>query len=136
MTPYSNDEMTYDEASGQYIVTEKALEAAGIFLRARLSRSPVINATSVINGLCRTATRHVYAFIHSHHSAAAKDVDCYIAHREDLRSTMRDALVEQLKFIYTVGDWTLSPEKEKRADYISAMCKEILLNAGLLYTGG
>lgn len=136
MLPYNDEFMIFDERTNQYVLTEKALENAGIYIRARLSHSPVVNATNVINGLCRTATRHVYSFIHLHRSEDASEIDYYIANTHSLRDVMREALVEQFKFIYVVGDWTLSPDKDKRRDYLSAIVKDILLNAGLLFTGG
>lgn len=139
--PYSDDYMRFDELSGRYVLTEAALEAGGIFLRARLSRSPMINADAVIGGLCETATNHVYSYVHKFsHDNYRQDV--YLAKIPSLRPIIYKALVEQVKYVYFGGDRTLSRDKDEQALYMAPLAIDALnttapeLGASILYTGG
>lgn len=139
--PYSDDYMRFDELSGRYILTEAALEAEGIFLRARLSRSPMINADAVIGGLCKTATNHVYNYVHKFSNDNYRQ-DVYLAKIPSLRPIIYNALVEQVKYIYFGGDRTLSKDKDEQALYMAPLAVDALnttvpeLGASILYTGG
>lgn len=139
--PYSDDYMRFDEPSGRYIITEAALEAEGIFLRARLSRSPMINAVTVINGLCKTATNHVYNYIHKFSNDNYRQ-DVLITKVPSLRPIIYNALVEQVKYVYFGGDRTLARDREEQALYMAPLAIDALntavpeLGCSILYTGG
>ena len=139
--PYSDDYMRFDELSGRYVLTEAALEAEGIFLRARLSRSPMINADAVISGLCKTATNHVYSYVHKFSNDNCRQ-DVFIAKIPSLRSIIYNALIEQVKYVYFGGDRTLSKDKNEQALYMAPLAVDELnttvreLGASILYTGG
>ena len=63
--PFSDDYMFYDERSGHYELTEKALmEVYGINIRARLAATSTVNPESVIQNFTRTVSDMVYQFIH------------------------------------------------------------------------
>ena len=139
--PFSDDLMVFDEVTHRYIITEAALEREGIFLRARLDRSPMINASNVINGFCKTASSHIYNYIHKFSNDNTRQ-DLFVAKVPSLRNIIYNALVEQVKYIYTGGDRTLSAKKEEQAMFISPMAVDILntvapeIGCNILYSGG
>lgn len=132
--PYSDEYMIYDQMRGRYILTESALESEGIYLRARLSRSPMINVTNVISGFCRTVSTHVYNYVHQF----ARNVvlqDKYIAEDPCMRIIIYNAMIEQAKHVIANGDLSLSADENRRRAYFSPSAASLIIDSGLAYTG-
>ena len=133
--PYSDDLMIFDERGNRYILTEKALEREGIFLRARLSRSALIDAPSVINGFVKTISTHTYNYLHQYaHNIAQQDM-C-IALTPAMRDVIYRAMIEQAKYVIMNGDMSLSPDPAEARRFYSPIAAEILINSGITFIGG
>ena len=138
--PYSDDLMWWDDATQKYYLTEQSLIREGINIRGRLALTKTENATYVINGFLKRVTSVVYGFIHKHNTR--NDVqDYFIAVIPSLREKIRLALTYQAMFIWFNGDWTLSPEREKRENAIDPIAIDELntkvpeLNNPITYRG-
>lgn len=124
--PYSDDLMIFDSRRGRYVLTEAALESGGIFLRQRLERSRgAVDATAVINGVCRTASTHIYNYIHSFNHDNSRQ-DELIAKAPSLRTIIFDAMLEQTKYIIFKGDRTMSSDPDEQKNYIHPSAALIL----------
>lgn len=140
--PYSDDLMTYDTRRGRYIITEAALEYGGVFLRHRLERSRgAVDITAVINGVCRTASTHIYNYIHKFNDDNSRQ-DELIAKAPSLRNIIFEAMLEQAKYIIFKGDRTLSSDPEEQKNYIHPTAALTLTEAvrelggrNILYSG-
>lgn len=133
--PYSDDLMIFDERANRYILTETALEREGIFLRARLSRSALIDAPSVIHGFVKTISTHTYNYLHQYaHNIAQQDM-C-IALTPAMRDVIYRAMIEQAKYVIMNGDMSLSPNPAEARRFYSPIAAEILINSGITFIGG
>ena len=71
--PYSDDFLFFNEQSGHYELTEKALiERVGVNLRARMAETATVNPETAINSFNRTVSDMIYQFIHEHNANNAK----------------------------------------------------------------
>lgn len=123
--PYTDELMWWDEATQKYYLTEQSLIREGIDVRGRLALTKTENATYVINGFLKRVTSVVYGYIHKFNTR--NDVqDYFIAVIPSLREKIRLALTYQALFIWMNGDWTLSPEREKRELAIDPVAIDIL----------
>ena len=87
--PYTDDFMRFDEQSGHYVLTEKAItDKCGIDLRARLSQDKTVNADIVINRICCTVSDMIYSFIHEL-TSCDKRQECLIATVPELRNAVQ-----------------------------------------------
>lgn len=135
MKPYSNEYMTFDNLTHRYVLTEKdVLVNLGIDLQSRVKNS------NAIQNILRTASWHVYSFIHSHN--INNDFQDYIiAFTESGREIIKQAMERQLTYILVVGDLSMSVDTDKRAKWFDKIAEEILstpikeLGASILYTG-
>ena len=138
--PYSDDYMVFDNTTRRYYITEKSLLDAGIDLRARLAARKATNPEGVIDSLIKTATRHIYGFIHTH-TVDTCTIDCIIAKVPSARPIMQEALIIQAMYVLYVGDLYNSVKPEDKAAAISEEAKQILgqilpeMGRSLLYTG-
>lgn len=133
--PYSDDLMIFDEKTYRYYLTETALETEGIYLRARLSRSALIDVTSVINGFVRTVTTHTYTFLHQFAQNISLQ-DRVIATNPRVRDIIYRVMVEQAKYVIRNGDMSLSPDPKEYRAYFAPNAGELIINSGLAYIGG
>lgn len=133
--PYSDDYMTFDELTGHYVLTEKAIvEKCAIDLRARFSNNQTINADIVINKLCRTTSDQIYEFIHQY-SIHNNRQDFLIATVPRLRATIQRAMEYQLEYILGNGDIFMSLDGADSGKEIHKQSKDILINSGICYSG-
>lgn len=139
--PVSNDYMYYNESSGHYELTEKALlELHGINIRARIAATSTITPESVIQNFTRTVSDMVYQFIHDHNVDNGRQ-DYLIAHIPELRDIIQRAMGYQAVYVLNVGNLYLSSKPEERANAIDYLCQSVLntvvprLGVSILYSG-
>lgn len=133
--PYNDDYLTFDELSGQYVPTERAIvERCAIDIRARLSDNKTVNPEVVINKLCRTVSDQIYTFIHQF-SIYNKRQNYLLATMPLLRATVQRAMEYQLEYLLSNGDIFLSLDSNENGKEIHKMSKELLINSGICYSG-
>jgi hypothetical protein len=125
MIDYNRDLMTYDELTGQFILTEAATIREGLTLRARLSRKKDADPTTIINYVLRLASNQIYNYLHKFSIDNARQ-NGIIAHNSDAQTVVYRAMVEQLNSILMNGDLSRSVDKAKRALMIDENAKEQL----------
>ncbi len=126
--PYSDDYLFYNEISGHYELTEKALiERVGVNLRARMSETALISPDVAINNLTRTVSDMIYQFIHEHNVDNRKQ-DCLIATVPELRQIIQKAMEYQAVYVLNVGNLYLSTKQEERAVAIDYLAQSVLGN--------
>lgn len=139
--PYSDDYMRYDEASGHYVLTEKALmEKCGVNLRARMSETALVSPEVAIERVVTTVSDMIYQFIHEHNVNNARQ-DCLISTVPELREIVQKAMIYQAIYVLNVGNLYLSTKPEERAVAIDYLAQSVLnntvpcLGVSILYTG-
>ena len=121
--PYSDDYMTYDEQSGRYILTEKAiLDEYGIDVAAEAIDSDNLTA---VKAMLKRVSKVVYNFIHSYSNQ--NDVqDRMIAYSEAGREMIKSALLEQFIYMRVNGDLSLSANPNERLNAVPDDVRTIL----------
>lgn len=77
---YIDDYMIFDETTGHYVLTEKAIvERCAVDIRARLTAANAAAPEAIINRLCRTVSDDIYSFIHNYNIYIRRQ-DWLIAH--------------------------------------------------------
>ncbi len=134
--PYSDDYLFFNEPTGQYELTEKAvLDRLGI----NLAESVKKNGGSFAEILKRVSLL-TYRKIHEHSNDDAMR-DYIIATTSTGRTLIFEAMLEQFFYMKQVGDLSLSVDKERRALYFSDTAYEILetnipeIGHSILYAG-
>ena len=141
MRPYSNDYMIYDEVTGHYVLTERALEDNGVQIRQRLTRNRATNATAVINRLLGHVSDMVYNYIHKF-NFDNKRQDMIIATIPSCRYIIQKAMLSQCEYLLMNGDLSRSVEADKRAMAIDDNARAVLdtaipeLGYPITYAGG
>lgn len=133
-TQYSDELMIFDEASGRYILTEKALLNRGIDIRARYSNADTYLTDNMISSFLDDVSQKIYDYI-GENVMNAKKVWCIIAHTETMRDPIQRAMLRQAMYMYINGDADISTDRNFRDLPIDGQAHRILLNAGLLYAG-
>lgn len=123
--PYSDDSLVYDAVRGRYILTEHALLMNGTDLRTRLTLNRTINPANVINRVLSRVSEMIYNYIHSF-NADNRRQDELIAHTPSLRSIIYNAMLNQAEYFIMNGDFSRSPEPDKRLMAIDPTAKEYL----------
>lgn len=138
---YSDDYMIYDELTGHYVLTEKALiENVGVNLRERMSEGALITPETAIKSFTRTVSDMIYQFIHEHNIDNARQ-DRLIATFPALRQIIQKAMEYQAVYVLNVGNLYLSTKPEERAVAIDYLAQSILgnvvpcLGVSILYGG-
>lgn len=139
--PYSDDYLFYDEQTGHYELTEKALtENVGVNLRERMAEGALVNPETAIKSLTRTVSDMIYQFIHEHNVDNDRQ-DCLIATVPELRQIIQKAMEYQALYVLNVGNLYLSTKPEERAIAIDYLAQSILgntvrcLGISILYAG-
>ena len=134
--PYSDEYLFYDDLSGHYVLTEKAvLDYLGINLT-----NAAKDASTGIKAFLKRVSMLTYRRIHEN-TTDEKLRDCIVATTETGRKIIFDAMLEQFFYMKNVGDLSLSIDKEKRLLYFSDTAQEILeqdipeVGFSLLYAG-
>lgn len=139
--PYSDDYMTYNEITGRYILTEQDLvENLGLDIRARLAADSTVNATVVINTVCKRASDLIYGYIYDHSADNCRQQQI-IACVPRVRELIRQALEHQVIYMCNQGDLSLSVKPEERKVAIDIGAISILnitipeIGCSILYAG-
>ena len=139
--PYSDDYLFYDEQTGHYILTEKALtDKVGVNLRERMAEGALITPETAIKSFIRTVSDMIYQFIHAHNLDNHRQ-DCLIATVPELRLIIQRAMEYQAIYVLNVGNLYLSTKPEERAVAIDYLAQSILSNTvpclgvSILYAG-
>lgn len=123
--PFDDELMRFDITTNQYVLTEKALLRRGIDLRSRLAQRKAVTPEDVINGLLTTTSDMIYAYIHDCNVDNARQ-DYMIAKIPSMRQIIYKAMLYQASYILTVGNLSLSADREKRAMAIDPTAIKIL----------
>lgn len=122
IAPYSDDYMTFDELSGHYTLTAKAIENEyGINLEEAAKDNPKAGL-AVLNLI----SAHVYRKIHEH-AIDTNLQDCIIATTKSGRKIIYKAMLEQFAYVKQNGDLSKSVDKEKRSIWFDDTAYETLL---------
>lgn len=133
--PYTDDYMIFDDLTGHYVLTEKAIaERCAIDIRARLSDNKTINPEIVIRKICRTVSDMIYNFIHQY-SLYNKRQDFMIATIPHLQDVVQRAMEYQAEFLLANGDLYMSIDNNEIGKEIHRMSQQILIDSGICYSG-
>lgn len=117
--PYSDEYMTYNEARNHYVLTAKAvLDNLGIDLNVNVKD----NANGV-NAFLMRVSELTYRKMHEYGDNTEQDR--IIATTESGRNIIFNAMLEQFFYVKSVGDLSLSTNREERALYASDALIEI-----------
>lgn len=111
--PYNSDYMTFDEITGRYVLTTKAVsDHLGIDLNV-LAKDNGNGVNAFLNRVSMLTYRkmHEYGF--------EDEQDRIIATTETGRKIIQEAMIEQCFYVKAVGDLSLSTKMEERALYAS-----------------
>lgn len=126
--PYSDDYLFYDETTGHYVLTEKALvENVGVNLRERMAETALVNPDTAIKSFTRTVSDMIYQFIHEH-SIDNRRQDSLISSVPELRQIIQKAMEYQAVYVLNVGNLYLSVKPEERAVAIDYLAQSVLGN--------
>lgn len=139
--PYSDDYLFYDEITGHYMLTEKALiERCGMNIRARMAEASYVSPDIAIRSFTETVSDMIYTFIHDHNVDNCRQ-DCLIATIPELRQIIQKAMEKQAIYVANVGNLYLSTKPEERAVAIDKLAESVLgtvvprLGRSILYAG-
>ena len=117
--PYSDEYMTYNEARSHYVLTAKAvLDNLGIDLNVNVKD----NANGVNAFLMRVSE---LTYRKRHEYGDNTEQDRIIATTESGRNIIFNAMLEQFFYVKSVGDLSLSTNRDERALYASDALIEI-----------
>lgn len=141
MQGYNDDFLRYDELTGHFVLTEKALlESVGLDLRSRIGEGATVNPEVVINRFLQLTSDMVYGFIHKF-NANNKRQDEIIAKTKSGREIIRRAMEYQALYMANVGNLAYSTKPDERAVVMDETCKTVLnttipeIGVCILYTG-
>ena len=117
--------MIYDEASGHYILREAALIMNGTDLRTRLLFNRTTDVATVINRVLSRVSEMIYNYIHKFNSDNKRQ-DELIAEIPSFRPIIYKAMLNQAEYFIMNGDFSRSPDPEKRMLAIDPTAKEYL----------
>ena len=138
--PYNDEFMEFNKLTNKYQLTERALLAHGIDIRAMMGPEPSVDPTYVINQVVRRTSQLIYNYIHQF-STNTQRQDMIIATTPSMRPKMFEILGAQAVYMIDNGDLSLStdPEEKKRAidDVAKGMLAEEISEYGvsILYGG-
>ncbi len=126
MQSYNTDYLKYDNLTGHFVLTEKALtDRVGLDLRSRIGEGITVNPEVVINRFLQLTSDMVYGFIHKH-NVNNKRQDEILAITAIGREVIQRAMEYQALYMATVGNLSYSVKPEERAVAIDDTCKTIL----------
>ena len=133
--PYNTDYMIFDEITGRYVLTSKAvLDNLGIDMNIAAKD----NANGV-NAFLNRVSAFTYRKVHEY--GVDEFQDKIIATTEKGRELIQEAMLEQFFYMKNVGDLSLSLKQEERALYASDRVVEIFeavipeIRRSLIYVG-
>ena len=111
--PYNTDYMTFDENTGRYVLTTKAvLDQLGIDLNV-LAKDNGNGVNAFLNRVSMLTYKKMQEY------GFEDGQDRIIATTETGRKIIQEAMIEQCFYVKSVGDLSLSTKKEERALYAS-----------------
>lgn len=139
--PYSDEYMTFDENMNRYVLTEKyALEQLGLNLSEAVNERNSNNQQIAVRAILNRISTQVYNYIHEHCISDCLR-DC-VAHKiPSARKILMQAMGEQLFYVASKGDLSMSTDLQKRVYSMDENAKSTLLRTlpevgySLLYTG-
>lgn len=103
ITPYDNEQMTYDRSRHQYILTIGYVrDELGIDLPARLNVAQSDDPQKAAAYRLTQVSNEIYSYIYAH-SSNAEMQEFYAAKLESTRTIIRDAMLEQLSYELVSG---------------------------------
>lgn len=112
--PYDDDYMIFDEWSGHYILTEKALLSRGISFRSDLSETSSVSPEADIDGFLRLVSDMIYLYIHRCNDDNLLQ-DKIIATSPSARKIIYNAMIYQAVYVKFVGNLLLSTDEKERS---------------------
>lgn len=141
MQPYNDDYLNYDERTGHFVLTEKALlRSVGLDLRTRIGEGATVNPEVVIGRFLQLTSDMVYGYIHKF-NINNKRQDEVIAGTASGREIIRRAMEYQALYLANVGNLSYSTKPDERTAAIDETCKAVLgttipeIGVCILYTG-
>lgn len=138
-----NDYMYFDELTGQFVLTEKALtDYCAIDLRSELAETQEAAPETQINAFCRRVSQLVYGVLRESVMTGAEHIQAWAIQRlPDARSKLFRALCAQATFMRYNGDQKLSMDESLRKMALDDEVMNILgenvcgLGHSLIYAG-
>lgn len=141
MQEYNTDYLEYDELTGHFVLTEKALtDSVGLDLRSRIGEGITVNPEAVISRFLKLTSDMVYGYIHKY-NINNKRQDEILAKTASGREIIQRAMEYQALYMATVGNLSYSVKPDERAVAIDETCKTVLnttipeIGVCILYTG-
>lgn len=135
MTPYSNEEMTYNKNTHRYVLTKNYCVRNNVDLDAELNTYGMANKSAAAENLLDRISRIIYQHCYRHGMAKEKK-EHDIATVEAFRDVIRDAMMEQLLYVMANGDYFLALATiDNYKCAISGLAHDILADAGLCSAG-
>lgn len=139
--PFSDEFMTFDEVSNQYILTSACVQKRlGLSLSENVNERNAVNQQIAELRILRQVSNLIYSYIHKFNIRT--DLQDYIIEKvPSARIMIQQAMEEQLLYMSMKGDLSRSTDKEKRELAIDETAKEICarvlpeLGISILYTG-
>lgn len=138
--PFDTETMIFDADKNQYILTEKALNKRGIFLRERLAVTRCPSPEYVIFGLLENVSDMIYEYIHNFSTHNDKQ-DCIINNYKGARDVIERAMTKQAIYYIYNGNLNMAIEDSARnkaisPEAVSELNKTIReIGSSILYTG-
>ena len=139
--PYDDNYMRYDDVKRRYILTQQcALQECGIDLESRIGGKGSPNLQATINTFLDRVSALTYRYIYAHNGDNIAQ-ECAINSLKSARDVIFQAMKSQLIYMASVGDLTLSTDKEIRKLYMDDTAMSLLNNPlpelghSLVYTG-
>lgn len=133
--PYNTDYMIFDEITGRYVLTSKAvLDNLGIDMNVAAKDN-----SNGVNAFLKRVSALTYRKVHEY--GVDEFQDKIIATTEKGRELIQEAMLEQFFYMKNVGDSSLSLKQEERALYASDSVVEIFeaiipeIGRSLIYVG-
>ena len=123
--PYSDDFMVFNTRTNKYELTERALLAHGINVRAMMGPNPSVDPTYVINQISRRTSQLIYNYIHQFNCNTHRQ-DMIIAATPSFRPKMYEILGAQAVYMIDNGDLSLSTNPEEKKQAIDEVAKGML----------
>lgn len=145
--PYSDNDMVYDYDKHRYILTNDCVKRElNLNLEAELNKEGTSNPANEVNAFLDEISFQVYNYIYSH-AQNQKVAEYRCAKNPGLRTSLKDAMVKQVKYVYINGDIAnesgidfargsaMRLEDMRGGRAIGTYTHYVLANCGLLYGG-
>lgn len=140
--PYDDEDLIYNHKERRYVLTEDYVRNMGVNLSLELNTDAMPEPSRGVEVVLDRISVLVYSNIYSH--GRSKETKEYLlATRQDLRSAIRDAMYERLRYVIDSGDLSTRSgalisqgTRVERADLIASVIEEdILVRTGILHRG-